>query len=124
MFISEGQIQWSRYSAILTVNTTLVTALGVIYGDKLYPKFLVGEIRFATLIGMFTCVIWLLMTRQGFYWMNYWVDSANSLEKDLEGGSVSPVVTGATRRVGITKIGAYIIIFFFMAAYIYMNSVV
>jgi hypothetical protein len=125
LFASEGQIQWLKYAAMLTVNLILVTVLGAILNDNRYHKLLLGGLRFAPLIGIFICVIWLLMTVQGFYWMDHWIKSANILEQDLKGGDVSPIVAGGEKQgVGLTRKGAYIIIVFFMAAYIYLNFVI
>ena len=99
-FHSEGQIQWSRYNAILVVNTvffaflTLNKNFGLNYSQNLF--------YFLPIVGLFICILWHRMTDRGFIWMNHWIIEANNLEELLKGEN-NPVRNGDELRSKIGK---------------------
>ena len=78
LFKSEGQIQWSRYSTMLIVNTIFVGLISTTYNNSIFFK---QNLLFMPLAGILLCVLWFLMTKKGFVWINFWIVKARKLEK-------------------------------------------
>ena len=76
--ISESEVLWSRYSAILVFNTILITAIGLSYQQNVNLPFIIR--LFLSLSGLITCFLWWFMTYQGFRWIDRWITSARIIE--------------------------------------------
>lgn len=105
LFASEGQIQWSRYSAILVINTIFIGLIGFTYSKDFNFSFLFERLfQLAPLLGLFLCHLWHQMTVRGFIWMNFWISEARELEKQIvDEKNINPVKNGNDLR---SKIGA------------------
>lgn len=101
LFASEGQIQWSRYNAMLVVNTILV-GLITLNRDFNFPKFFQILFLLAPIFGFILCILWHRMTDRGFVWMNHWIYEANKLEDQFK-EQRNPIQNGEELR---SKIGA------------------
>jgi len=94
LFMSEGQIQWSRYSAILVVNTVLIGLIGFRYSTGIkFPNSLTVVFDLTPIFGLLLCYWWLRMTERGFTWMNFWTSQANRIEDQID-GEINPVQNG------------------------------
>ena len=77
--ISESEILWTRYSALLVFNTILITGIGFSYqSEESLPHLLELILPIA---GLLVCYTWFMMTLRGFNWIGVWIKSANRLEK-------------------------------------------
>lgn len=95
VYISECQIIWSRYSAMLIFNTLLFSFIGLIEQKSLqvsfYPILL-------PVLGLISCYVWFATADRGFKWIDYWISAANQLEQEYlfdECKILNPVVYGA-----------------------------
>lgn len=117
LFIHEGQVHWSRYNAMLVVNTALF-ALLTFNKDSFDLKVLSF---FAPIFGLILCGLWRTMTNRGFIWMKHWMVEANKLEKQLK-GPLTPIQNGDELRLkmgeGFTKNASIFIIKIFIVIYI------
>ncbi len=121
---SESQIQWSRYSAILVINTLLIGLIGLNDNEKniIHTDF-VELLQYIPLIGIFICILWLITTWKGFKWSQFWIKKANEIENDLPGG-INPIQEGAQKQSKYlkTEYAAYLMISIFIAIYSYFLS--
>ncbi len=119
---SEGQIQWTRYSAMLIINTALIALIGFAYG-KDSPRLAKLIFLFVPpIFGLIICGYWMGMSKRGFYWTRHWLNMARDLENDLFGGT-NPVNEGykiykSLSEKGITEKNALRIIEGFRVIYI------
>lgn len=124
LFTSEGQIQWSRYSAILIINTILIGLIGLNYDSsyKELPSFFKDFLQFMPLIGILICALWFFMTWKGFRWIQFWIKEANRLEESL-GDGINPIQEGALKQSKFfrTEYAAYLVILIFLLIYLYIS---
>lgn len=120
LFTSEGQIQWSRYGAMLLVNTLLFGLIGLdknIALSKSFPMLF----QSVPIFGLLLCYLWHRMTDRGFIWMNHWIHEANKLEGIIKGQS-DPIQNGEELRLKIggdvTRNAALLIIKIFILIYL------
>lgn len=117
--ISEGNILWNRYNAILVFNTILITAIGLSYQDGVSLPPLVKI--FLPIAGLVVCYIWFIVTLRGFQWIEFWITKARKIEEEYlvkNKGKISdldPISKGNENRAMIvgwpkTAGGAYILI--------------
>lgn len=126
--ISESEIQWSRYNAILFFNSILIAAIGFVYDNAFVGNILFKEslALFLPLFGLIICFLWLQMTIRGFQWIDHWIGTARKIEKNflsdqcddlnpiLEGNEFSSRVVGWPR----TPAGSYVLIVLIAILYI------
>jgi hypothetical protein len=120
---AEGQIQWSRYNAMLVVNTIFLGFIGSSYNKDFYlPDFLYFVLELLPVLGLILCLCWYKMTERGFIWTQFWMKEANKIEKEVIRGNVNPVLEGEELRdiigSGITKKASFTVIGIF--AFIYL----
>lgn len=111
---SEGEIQWSRYNAMLVVNTIFIGFISFVYSkDFDFPLFFRIIFWMTSLLGIFLCHSWHKMTERGFKWTQFWMRKANELEGNID-GEINPVKEGKKLRdfigAGITEKYSLIII--------------
>lgn len=97
--ISESEVLWSRYNAILVFNTILITLIGLSYQDSVNLPLLIKV--FLPFFGLVTCWLWYSMTSRGFCWIEDWIVSARKIEdKYLKDASLelNPVLNGNDQR--------------------------
>ena len=133
---SQGEIQWTRFSAILIINTLLIGLIGFAYSkDFNFTIFLKIAFLLIPIFGIYLCDLWYKISDRGFFWIDFWLISARELERNLPGG-INPVTKGRDERdkleeKSITKNAAlsiirsfkwiYIIIFIANAIFIVCN---
>lgn len=124
LFTSEGQIQWSRYNAMLVVNTILFGLISL--KDFTFPDFFQFLFRLLPIFGLILCYSWHRMTERGFVWMNHWISEANKLEKQL-GGQLNPIQSGDELRfkvgTNVIKNDSLLIIKIIALLYLFMTIV-
>lgn len=124
LFTSEGQIQWSRYNAMLVVNTILFGLISL--KDFTFPNVFQILFRFSPIFGLILCYSWHRMTVRGFVWMNHWISEANKLEKQLN-GQLNPIQNGGELRLkvgtNVTKNASLLIIKIIALLYLFMTIV-
>lgn len=118
---SEGDIQWSRYNAMLVVNTIIVGFIGFAYNREFdFPFFFNILFWFTPLLGLLLCYAWHQMTKRGFMWTKFWMDTAYRIEGQID-GDINPVQEGRELRdtigEGVTKRASLRIINFFAVIY-------
>lgn len=94
---SEGQIQWSRFNAMLVVNSVFLAFTGLAFSDNSLGLHIAVPKTIPPLLGLLFCYLWFKMTKNGFYWINHWLSEARKLEKILK-NSVNPIIEGNTKR--------------------------
>jgi hypothetical protein len=77
----EGSLIWSKFTAMVYVNTFIVLAISVIISVK--PVLKSASIALAA-IGVILCTAWLAIMRRSFFYHDYWVASARGLEQLLK----------------------------------------
>lgn len=77
MRISESQIQWERYNAMLVVNTIVMGLIGLTSDDFKIPFFIK---QILPIIGILLCFLWSQMTKRGFMWTRFWTEEARKIE--------------------------------------------
>lgn len=124
LFKSEGQIQWTRYSAMLLVNTVFIGLIGFAKDIKFHGFF--QQLIQLPLLGLILCYLWFRMTHSGFTWMKFWISEARELEKQLKDkDQINPITKGNefrlfkneiinTERASYTVILIIFLIYFFM----------
>jgi|GEM_PF-2510411 len=99
VYISECQIIWSRYNAMLVFNTLLFTGFGFI-NDK-SPVNLQIISHLLPLLGLYSCFVWYGTAHRGFKWINYWISAANKLEEKYfkeESELLNPIIQGKEHK--------------------------
>ncbi len=97
--ISESEVQWNRYNAILVFNSILLTAIGLSYQNNINLPGLI--VIFFPVAGLINCCLWYSMTSRGFQWIENWISFARNIEKkylkdvDL---TLNPVLNGNDYR--------------------------
>lgn len=129
MKASEGEIQWSRYNAMLVANTIIIGLISFTYTkDSIFPLLLQIIFWFAPFLGILLCIVWHKMTERGFSWTKFWTDKAYDLEGCIK-GTVNPIQDGRKKRddmgAGYTKRVSLLIIDFFAVIYgiIFLNNI-
>lgn len=127
--VSEGEILWNRYNAILVFNTILITGIGISYQDNINLPF---EVRlFLPISGLITCCLWGFMTYRGFRWIHKWIIFARDIEKEHlrdTNQNLNPISRGNKEKnkyfikisnieIGLTEIASYILILLTAAIY-------
>lgn len=118
---SEGEIQWSRYNAMLVINTIIIGFLGLAYNDGFYfPRLFNILFLLIPIIGIIICFAWYQMTNRGFFWTKFWMKKAYEIEKQIK-SKVYPIQEGRDRRddmgEGLTKNFSLMIIILFGLIY-------
>jgi len=124
LYTSEGQIQWSRYNAMLIVNTIFIAVIGFAFDlspSQNLPFLIKYALPFTPLLGIIICLLWYRMTERGFIWMKHWIQKANNLETYI-GNDVNPIKDGKDLRdrIGgnVTQGSSYWIIGIFVGIYL------
>lgn len=87
----EGQLIWTRYSAMLVANSIAITAIGLsLTADRKPTEFVVVM----CLAGFTFCLAWFLLTKRGFDYYRYWILSAREVEEEHLADSVKIVSRG------------------------------
>lgn len=76
--ISEGEILWSRYNAMLVFNSILITSIGLVYQSNIKSAIMI----FLPIGGLISCYLWFITSLRGFQWIKYWIVSARKIEKE------------------------------------------
>lgn len=124
---SQGEIQWTRYSAMLVINTVLIGLLGFAYSSNFRFPFLLKLLFLLTpIFGIFLCNLWWKISNKGFFWIDHWLGQARELESYLSGGP-NPIIRGKEKRddsgeIGLTKKYSLKIIDLFKYIYIAILS--
>lgn len=128
----EGSVLWSRYSAILIVNTIFIAIIGFSY-SKEFDKTILQNYLFriiSPILGLLLCYLWYQVTNRGFIWMTHWiVEAAKIEEKELKGEN-NPLIAGKELREkigeGVTEKASYIIILIIaiMYAFILISNII
>jgi hypothetical protein len=119
---TEGQIQWSRYSAMLIANTIFIGFIGYKYSNGFcFPSIFNILFGLFPLLGLILCFSWYRMTRRGFMWTRFWMKKANELESEIS-GKVNPIIGGkelmeVTGGSGITEKASVLVIYIFVVIY-------
>lgn len=121
MKASEGEIQWSRYNAMLVVNTIIIVLIGFEYGgEKTFPDFFHYLFQLIPFLGLLLCYAWQQMTSRGFRWTKFWMERAYDMEFQIS-GLINPVQEGRRLRdsigEGVTKSMSLAIINIFATIY-------
>lgn len=119
---SEGEIQWSRYNAMLVVNTLIIGFIGLSYKEDLTFSWLIKSLLvFVPILGILLCRIWYQMTDRGFMWTKYWMLKANEIENEIK-SNTNPIQEGKEILEiigeGITKKSSLLIIKIFTLVYL------
>lgn len=124
--ISEGEIQWSRYNAILIVNTIFITLLGLVYSVNFKLPHFKKELQLiAPILGLVLCYLWHRVSKRGFKWIEFWMSKARKLEVYLKDRSeINPITLGnefrSSNKVIInTELASFYIIIIFSLIYIF-----
>jgi len=121
--ISESEILWSRYNAMLVFNTLLITTIGFVFQNQTIGGDL---LLLLPILGLISCLVWFTVTRKGFIWINYWIYSARKLEEEYfkdNNEVMNPILHGDEHRKLIsswpnTEISSYILIVMIVLVYI------
>jgi hypothetical protein len=76
--VMESDVMWTRYNAMLTINSILIGGLGFIISNETSIFF---QIIFS-FIGVIISCIWLSMTSRGFQWLVFWIEEARHIEEN------------------------------------------
>lgn len=116
--ISESEILWNRYNALLVFNSLLLTSIGFVYGNKFeFPSIILKSLP---VFGLITCYLWFITTFRGFQWIKFWITSARKIEdkylKDKTSDELDPIINGKNYREFITgwphtQLASYLLIF-------------
>ncbi|MEK7186375.1 MAG: hypothetical protein AAB675_03345 [Patescibacteria group bacterium] len=119
----EGEVQWSRYSAILLVNTIFIAIIGFSYGIEFKGSYRLFR-TVAPLLGLLLCFLWYQMTDRGFIWMNHWITEARKIEDKQLKGEINPVNAGQELKskigAGVTKKASFLVIGIIAFVYLLM----
>ncbi|OGH10809.1 MAG: hypothetical protein A3B38_03860 [Candidatus Levybacteria bacterium RIFCSPLOWO2_01_FULL_36_13] len=121
MRISEAQIQWERFNAMLVINTIFIGLIGFSFGKDFIVPTPIKE--FLPLFGIFLCVLWFKVTRRGFMWTQFWTETARKIEeKDVDKNQIRPFNDGLIHKIENktllnTSISSYLIIAIFALIY-------
>ena len=125
LFTSEGSILWSRYNTFLIINSIIVTLLGYTYNKSRSLPLLIGIP--IPLVGMIFCYLWWKMTKKGFYWIKFWIQTAREIEEKQKDNNslVNPITKGykkslETQEFFNAEVSSLIIIDFFALSYLGM----
>ena len=93
MRISEAQIQWERFNAMLVINTIFIGLIGFTFSNDFKIPIIIQ--KFIPLIGIFLCILWYRMTARGFMWTRFWTKEARKIEeKYCIKNQIKPFVDG------------------------------
>ncbi|HUD20336.1 MAG TPA: hypothetical protein VMR81_07880 [Patescibacteria group bacterium] len=114
--ISESEILWNRYNALLVFNSILITAIGFSYqGNLNLPLLVVASLPIA---GLLSCYLWFIVTLRGFQWIKFWTVTARKIEEKYlpdDNPILNPINNGKNHREDVvgwpkTQIASYILI--------------
>jgi len=97
--ISESEVLWNRFNAILVFNSILIAAIGLTYQDNILLPHLINI--FLPIIGITSCVIWFFVTYRGFRSIYQWIECAREIEdKHLKEDTLilNPILYGNEKR--------------------------
>lgn len=77
--ISESDILWSRFNAMLTFNGIFIALIGFIYKEDLNMPILPSLLP---ILGLMTCYLWYSVTYRGFRWIEFWIVRARRIEEE------------------------------------------
>jgi hypothetical protein len=80
LWIFQSSLNWSRFSAMLTANSIITAAIGlVLYSQSSLSLLKIG----LPLVGLCLCFLWVILMARGSRFHMYWVSQARELEKYL-----------------------------------------
>lgn len=122
--ISEGEILWNRYSALLVFNSILISAIGFSYQSSIkLPSIIILSLPIA---GLFSCYLWFIVTLRGFQWTEHWIITARKIEEKYlrdDNLELDPISNGKNKRKEVigwpnTRISSYILISIMVILYL------
>jgi len=139
LWIAEGEQIWTRFNAMLVVNSIIVAVIGfVLAGQRMLPVITVG----LPIAGLIVCAVWFILMKRDFEYQSYLIHSAREVEERylnpiktvsrggafVRGEPVELVISGASVKRRMSKIArlfrdrtvAYIVILVFVILYIAM----
>ncbi len=121
MRISESQIQWERFNAMLVINTILIGFIGFTYSTEFKIPIFIQ--LFLSPMGIVLSLLWMRMTNRGFMWTKFWTDEARIIEEKNKEQIIKPFKEGKihkeTNEVLVnTQLASKIIIYMFIVFYL------
>jgi hypothetical protein len=93
----EGSLTWTRFSALLIVNSIIMSVIAVTLASN---HVLQWPVVAMSLAGFVTCVAWFLLTTRGFDYAKYWLLSAREIEEQYLTPGVNTLSRGAVFAKG------------------------
>ena len=122
----EGNVLWSRYSAILIVNTIFIAIIGFSYSNEFDGTILQNYLFkiIAPILGLILCYLWYQVTNRGFIWMTHWIVTARKIEEKQLRGEINPLIEGRELKEkigeGVTEKASYVIIMIISIVYAFI----
>lgn len=127
--ISESEVLWNRYSAMLVFNSILIASIGLTYQDNIHLPDLMINWRLLPTAGIISCLIWIFVTYRGFRWIDRWIKYARKLEEEYlkdDKPILNPVSNSRgdmgwqfKKKFGLTEIASYIVILLAVIIYLF-----
>lgn len=76
-----SQELYSRFSAMLTANSIMIAAIGIILSSCIKQRYVL--ISVFSIVGIILCVLWLFFNLHGTYWQNRYRESAKLIEQHI-----------------------------------------
>ncbi len=97
--VTEGEILWNRYNAMLVFNSILIAAIGLTFQPtiKLPPIITV----FLPIAGLISCYLWFITSLRGFQWIHFWIASARKIEEEYltdENEELNPIINALEHK--------------------------
>lgn len=81
LYVYEGNLFWSKITAMLVANTILFTFLGLIAVSEQEFSFIAIPL---CIFGIFICIIFAISTKRGLEYARYWMLTAREIESSMQ----------------------------------------
>jgi len=88
----EGTQNWARFNVMLVANSIVIAIIGLVLTSE-HPKQSVSFVM--SLVGLFLCLAWFLITKRGFDYQGYYVKSTRELEERFLAETVKTASRGS-----------------------------
>lgn len=130
MRVSEAQIQWERFNAMLVINTIFIGLIGFTFSKDFNVPSPIKELL--PLLGILLSILWYKVTKRGFMWTKFWTDEAREIEKEnMSENKIRPFNEGLIHKIDNkaflnTEWSSYFIIFIFLFLYLilFINNII